>query len=96
MDDDPVELLHGRYRLQLALGLPARAVDTQGSRVLASEVLRGDAARGARAQLAELVRLHDGEELARFRVEEHRVEAGTATGDGVSLETESPNLRRPR
>jgi hypothetical protein len=42
--------------------------------------------------LAELVRLHHGEELARLGIEEHRVEAGTRTGDGVGLEAQSLDL----
>src|SRR5215218_1561086 len=93
VDDDAGEVPEGGYRLELALCLPAGPVEAQSGRVLAGEVLRGYAARGAGAHLAEPVRLQDGEQLPALWVEEHRVEAGAGAGYRVGFEPESSDAR---
>ena len=93
-DDDPLDRRHRRTdRRELRLGLPARADQPEGRRTGSGEVLRGDAARRARPNLAETVGRDQCRERARRPVrpvverEEADDELERPSDDGVALET---------
>ncbi len=75
----------GADRGELRLGLPAAADQPEAPRARAGEMLRGDAARRAGAELAELVRLDHRDELGRVGAEEENDEARAVAEAGVDL-----------
>ena len=94
VDDDVLDRRHGLPdALHLALGLPAAAEDAERRDAGSSEELRGDAARGAGPELAELVRLDHPAALGALEVEQADDERRPARKPRVGLQAAKP---RPR
>ncbi len=84
--DRPLERRHGGADAgELRLRLPAAADQPDARCAAAREMPRGDPARGAGAQLAELVRVDHGDELRRVGAEEQHLEARAGAEAGVDL-----------
>src|SRR5215212_4473085 len=69
----------------LRFRLSAAADDAERRGAVTRKVLRGDGARGARAQPAEPVGLEDGDELRTLGGEQRHDERGAASESGVRL-----------